>query len=307
MSTESDIFLIGVNGPKGSVIKMLNAAICNVGNGNVIEPDDDIKAINLKLEGFSGRDGHDIGIFDLFDRKCMEDEAILKKKENFYAKRNACLNCPFDCPNSKRNPGIPPLGFESQEEEYQKMSEFCPWPEPFYAEDASPEPNRYIEIVRVEESGKDLTAKFSWYMFECYGPDDWGTWEDIARLYGCSVFIDDNYFRNGAFIRFESATVIEPGGKDTIRLESGKTEQEYDAFMDKLAELYPERYSPVRDRYLQEKAARREDALNRVENEIAGIKVDDPVQEKHQPEDDGKWIDEVLNGDENYYRPRPNC
>lgn len=253
MSVESDIFYIGVTGPRKNVIRMLNAAIRNVGSGDVITDCDDIDTINLKLKEFQGRGGHDIGVFDLLDEACMRDELILEKKAAFFSKVKACETCPFDCPNSKRSPDIPPVKFKSEEEEYQRISEYCPWDTPFDAENANTEPDRYIEIVRVEAREKEYTALFSWYLYECYGPNEWGEWEDIARLYDCHVFIDDVYYRNGEFIRFECATIIEPGGIKKVRLESGKTEKEYDEFMDKLAELYPDRYLPIRARYLKEK------------------------------------------------------
>ena len=238
MSVEQDIFLIGVTGSRQNITRMLNAVIRNVVSGEVIVDGDDIEAINLKLKAFTGREGRDIGVFDLFDEECMKDEVVQKKKEAFYYKVKACMNCPYDCPNSKRISDAQPLEYGTKE-----MEEYCPWPDPCYAEDAPTEPHRYIEIVRVEEGEKGYTAKFTWYLFECYGPHDWGDWADIARLYDCRVFIDDNYYRNGVFMRFESATIYEPGGEEH-RFESGKTSKELDEFMDKLAELYPERYNP---------------------------------------------------------------
>ena len=116
-----------------------------------------------------------------------------------------------------------------------------------------PRPDRYIEIVRVEESAMGYTVKFSSYLFEDIFPEDWADWDDIARLYGCYVFIDDMYQRNGKFVRFESTTVYEPGG-EMRRFESGSSKEELDAFIDMLAERYPERYVPMRERYLGEDA-----------------------------------------------------
>ena len=258
MSVEHDIFLIGVTGARKNIARMLNAAIRNVADGAPIVESDSIEAINLKLGYFTGREGHNIGVFDLFDEECMKDEVVVGKKEAFYNRVKACANCPFDCPNSKRSPDTPPLTFESQEEEYQKMYEYCPWPDPYDAEDAPSEPNRYIELVRVEEGEKGYTAKFTWCLYECYGPTDWAGWEDIARLYDCRVFVDDDYYRNGQFIKLDSATIYEPGSGKMQRFESGTTREEYDKFIDKMAELYPERYIPIRTRYLKEKEDEKE-------------------------------------------------
>ena len=253
MSIGQDIFHIGVTGSRKNITRMLNAAIRNVAGGDPIVESDDIEAINRKLDYFTGRKGHDIGIFDLFDEECMKDGAVIGKKEAFYNRVKACETCPFDCPNSKRSPDIPPLTFASEEEEYQKMYEYCPWPDPYYAEDAPSEPNRYIEIVRVEEGMNDFTAKFSWYLGEYSGPSDWADWEDIARLYDCRVFVDDKYYRNGQFIGYESATIYEPGSGKMQRFEAGATKKEQEDFLHKLAELYPERYSPLLGEFLKEK------------------------------------------------------
>ena len=252
MSVEQDIFLIGVTGSRKNITRMLNAAIRNVAAGDPIVKSDDIEAVNLKLNYFTGREGHNIGIFDLLDEECMKDEAVIGKKEAFYYRVKACANCPFDCPNSKLKSDVQPLEYGSKE-----MEEYCPWPDPYDAEDAPTEPNRYIEVVRVEEGTNDYTAKFSWYLYESFGPSDWADWEDIARLYDCRVFVDDDYYRNGEFMRFESATIYEPGG-EKHRFESGTSGKEYDEFMNKLAELYPERYRPLRTRYLKEKEDEKE-------------------------------------------------
>lgn len=252
MSVEQDIFLIGVTGSRKNITRMLNAAIRNVAAGDPIVESDDIEAVNLKLNYFTGREGHNIGIFDLLDEECMKDEAVIGKKEAFYYRVKACANCPFDCPNSKLKSDVQPLEYGSKE-----MEEYCPWPDPYYAEDVPTEPNRYIEVVRVEEGTNDYTAKFSWYLYESFGPTDWADWEDVARLYDCRVFVDDDYYRNGQFIRFECATIYEPGG-GKHRFESGTTGKEYDEFMDKLAELYHERYRPIRARYLKEKEDEKE-------------------------------------------------
>jgi hypothetical protein len=214
MSVEQDIFVIGVSGSRKNIIRMLNAAIRNVAGNDPIVENDNIEVINLKLGYFTGHEGHDIGIFDLFDDECLKDKAVIKKKESSDAEA----------------------------------------------------PYRYIEIVRVEEGEVDYTAKFSWYLYETYEPSDWAGWEDIARLYDCRVFVDDDYYRNGEFIRFESATIYEPGG-EMHRFESGETRAEYDAFMDKLAELYPERYRPIRERYL--KAGEEEMAYQREMKRLA--------------------------------------
>ena len=108
----------------------------------------------------------------------------------------------------------------------------------------------------MEDGPKDnYTARLSYYVYECYGPDDYLHWDDIARLYKCCVWVDSDYYRNGRLMRFEAATIYEPidGNVKTTRLESGTTEEECDTFMETLAELYPDFYCPVRDEYFKKK------------------------------------------------------
>jgi len=262
MSIEGDIFNICVAGSRKSIIRMMNAVIRNAGSGKVIAEGDNIETINLKLGEFIGKGGKDIGKGDLLDESCMHDEVVQEKKNKFENRKKSCKNCPFDCPNAKRDADFTALkeleGID-EEEYYSKMEEYCPWDEPYDADNNDPddlEPDRYLEVVRVEDGPKDCyTVKFSWYLYECYGPNEYLDWLDIARLYNCIIFIDDNYYRSGSFIRFESATIIEEvnGLWKETRLESGSTDEEYDTFIETLAERYPERYRPIRDQYLQEK------------------------------------------------------
>lgn len=119
---------------------------------------------------------------------------------------------------------------------------------------------RAIEFVRVEDSGDDYIAKFSLYEYEEYYYADYADWSDIARLYGCRAFIDTNYHRNGRFLRFQQAVILEPeaDGVKTTVLESGETDEEYDRFFKQLAQLCPERYLPMQKQYLKEKADKQE-------------------------------------------------
>lgn len=279
MSVEVDIFSIGVTGSRESIIRMMNAVIRNAGSGKEIAEGDDIETINLKLGEFIGEGGKNIGRIDLLDAACMQDEVVQEKKKAFEDRIKACKNCPFDCPNAKRGPDFAaPRELDGIEgEEYdKKMNEYCPWDDPYQAEGTDPddlEPDRYIEIVRVEDGPKgNYTAKFSYYIYECYFPDEYLEWLDIARLYDCLVFIDDNYYRNGQFMRFEVATICEPidGIWKETRLESGTTDEEYDTFLETLAEQYPDRYRPLRDLHFKEK----EDEKERIRlQDERGIKV----------------------------------
>lgn len=266
MSVEGSIFKIGVVGARESIIKMMNAVIRNVGSGKEITKGDDVEAINLKLGGFIGKGGKDIGMVDLLDETAMQDKMVQEKKHAFEDRVKACKNCPFECPNAKRDDDfVAPKELEGLDEEefYAKEREYCPWDDPYDAENTDPdnlEPARYLEVIGVEDGPKDnYTARLSYYVYECYGPDDYLHWDDIARLYKCCVWVDSDYYRNGQLMRFEAATIYEPidGNVKTTRLESGTTEEEYDTFMETLAELYPDFYCPVRDEYFKKKKRKR--------------------------------------------------
>ena len=263
MSVEGEIFNIGVTGSRKSIVRMMNAVIRNAGCGKEIAEGDDIEAINLKLGEFIGKDGKDIGTVDLLDETAMQDKKVQEKKQAFEVRVKACKNCPFECPNAKRDDDfVAPKELESlDEKEYHaKEREYCPWDDPFDAENNDPdnlEPARYLEVIGVEDGPKDnYTARLSYYVYECYGPDDYLHWDDIARLYNCCVWVDCDYYRNGRLMRFEAATIYEPidGNVKTTRLESGNTEEEYDTFIETLAERYPDFYRPVRDEYFKKKA-----------------------------------------------------
>ena len=204
---------------------------------------------------------------------------VQKKKKAFEDRIKACKNCPFECPNAKRDDDfVAPKELESLDEEeyYAKEREYCPWDDPYDAENSDPdalEPARYLEVIGVEDGPKDnYTARLSYYVYECYGPDDYLHWDDIARLYNCCVWVDSDYYRNGRLMRFEAATIYEPidGNVKTTRLESGTTEEEYDTFIETLAERYPDFYLPVRDEYFKKKAEEKDRV--RLEKE-RGIKI----------------------------------
>ena len=262
MSVDGDIFKIGVVGSRGSIIRMMNAVIRNIGSGKEIAEGDALETINLKLGEFIGEGGKDIGTVDLLDETAMQDDVVQEKKKAFEDRIQACKNCPFECPNAKRDADFvvsKELEGLDEEEYYAKEREYCPWDDPYDAENNDPddlEPARYLEVIGVEEGPKDnYSARFSVYVYECYFPDDYLDWSDIARLYNCCVFFDDDYYRNGRKMRFEAATIYEPkdGDVKTTHLESGTTEEEYDTFIETLAERYPDWYCPVRDEYFKKK------------------------------------------------------
>ena len=220
MSVETDMLYISVIGPKANVTRMLNEAIRQEGAGELIVEGDDIETINRKLIGKDGKPGMMVAYAELLDQKCLDEDAILMEKWQAAVEKH----------NQKLAAGEP------SDEEYESS----------------------LELFKVEEyDSASYEVEFSEYLSEWaydYECIDWAGWEDIARVYKCRVFVDDLYYRNGVFMRFDCATIYEPDGEEH-HFGSGSTREEYDEFMDKLVELYPKRYTPIRERYLEEKEA----------------------------------------------------
>ena len=129
-----------------------------------------------------------------------------------------------------------------------------------------------IELAKVVEYDSDsYEVKFSEYVpewvadFDCI---DWAGWEDIARVYKCRVFVDDDEYYNGAFWRFCGATVYEPvkGGVSKKCFEPQLDLEGYKNVYDELIELNPERY---RSKKLHDF----EDKITRMQNEVYREKI----------------------------------
>lgn len=123
---------------------------------------------------------------------------------------------------------------------------------------------RRIEFVRIEDDSPGLVAKFSYYLGEeCLYLEDMGypadyldsvtNWEAIALQYDCQVFLDDDWYSNGRFIRFGSATIYDASDGEIrkIHLESGSIydAEKYPFFLKTLAHLYPDHYGVNWDHY----------------------------------------------------------
>lgn len=119
---------------------------------------------------------------------------------------------------------------------------------------------RYLELVRIEDDAPGLIAKFSYYIDETalYDEDDDDEvkspgWDTVALQYNCQVFMDDDWYSNGRFIRFGAATIYDAseGEIRKLHLESGSIyeAEEYPVFLRTLAHLYPDHYGVDWDNY----------------------------------------------------------
>lgn len=236
MSVESDLFYISVIGPKANVTRMLNEAMRQEGAGELIMDGDDIETINRKLIGKDGKPGLMVTFSELFDEKCLDEDAILKKK--------------WQAAVEGKSDG----GYESS-----------------------------FELFEVEEDDSGLyEVKFSNYVDEAaayYECIDWAGWEDVARVYKCRIFLDDDEYYNGAFWRFCGATVYRPekGSVSMDRYEPRLDLEEYKRVFDELIELNPERY---RAKKIQDF----EDKITRMQNEVYREKINSILSQLYEPD-----------------------
>ena len=243
MSLYSDIFYTSLVGTKENVIRMLNAAICNVGTGNVIVDGDDLETINKKIKEEDGHYGLRIAFPDLLDEACMQDEQLLIKKNDFR---------------------IP------EDDEVFVYTARC------------------IDLEGVRESKDGYAVEFSHYEDEYGTYEDWMSWEDIARIYDCQVFMDDDEYRNGSFIGFCGTSIYTAtnGAVIKTRIEPELDLEKYNDSFNELIKLYPERYRHLKIRYFQDK-------INRLQNEItreeARIERDELMKSKSISINPTKW------------------
>ena len=117
-----------------------------------------------------------------------------------------------------------------------------------------------LELVRIEDDAPGLIAKFSYYIDEgalYYEDDDDDNesvdWDTVALQYNCQVFLDDDWYSNGRFIRFGAATIYDASDGEIrkLHLESGSiySAEEYPFFLKALAHLYPDHYGVDWDHY----------------------------------------------------------
>lgn len=257
MSLIQKITHISVTGTKGNVTQTLNAAIRNAGTGNIIVDGDDIETINQKV---INEDGLRIALPDLLDEIHMQDSLLIEKKKKY---ENLA---------------------DSDDDEVKDFLEIS-------------SNDRMIDILNVEEKGANCSVEFNLYEWEECKYFDWLSWEDIARLYDCCVYIDEELYRDGQFWMFCGSEVLESNDGE-IKKTSIDPELDLDAFNDafnKLIDLNPERYRLLKIRYL-------EDEIERLRNEIeheqvllaGGISPTPCKAEKNENEENVQLSDDDL-------------
>jgi len=209
-----DFTYTAVIGSKENIIRMLNAAIRNVGTGNEIAGSDDIEVINRKIKEQDGKYNLRIALPDLLEETVLQEDWA-KEKQAAFASRDNRVKC--------------------DDEEYY---------EEYYEDDFSTSV-RMIDIEGVYDEGGRFRAEF--LLYECENSSyyaDWLGWGDIARVYDCTVFVDNDLYNNGSFERYCSTMVFrkEDGVIRETRIEPNLNIDGYVFSLKRLSDMYPARY-----------------------------------------------------------------
>ena len=203
---------ITVYGSKENIIRMLNAAIRNVGNGTIslIEEGDDVATINekFKIKERIGWSYLHINVSDLLDEVSLKDSQLQSKKEAFFKEHNG----------------------------------------DGWSESLSKKPIG-IEWLEIKKTGCVV-------YFEVWrgGYADWLDWDEIARLYECSICIDEfeeipdwihtNSFQGTTIIEYKNGSVEKTSIMPRIGFDLNITEFEVE--FEKLIQFDPIRYRKVK-------------------------------------------------------------
>lgn len=218
-----DEFDISITGNKNGIIRMLNAAIRNVGTGNVILKDDDEDTINEKI----GESGLTVSIIDLIDEEGLRDSIIQEKKHDFEKK----LAYYQDVRDGK-------VPFDSQDE-----AEYAMYKADEMLDNMSD--GRMIELTGVIESNDalDLEVSMKFDLGEELGDlscPDWADWVDICRLYGRQVIVKDVQFLNDHFDEYCCCTIYKKTDDGSVNTTEFRPAQSVNNYIDDLRKIREE-------------------------------------------------------------------
>ena len=125
---------------------------------------------------------------------------------------------------------------------------------------------RMIALVSAGKTDKGFEIAFElWEEENCPIYSDWLDWGDIARVYGCTVFEDLELYRNGDFEDFQGSQIYGPtGGKvKETHIKPEHNLEEYAHQFNRLVEINPERYRPLKIRCFEHWIRRMNNEVNR--------------------------------------------
>ena len=200
--------------------------------------------------------GRGIALPDLLDEECMKDPVLQEKKRH------------FDELGFKR------FMLERRKKELTEKDledkDYLAYLEDTIGEEYSN--RRMFEFISASETDAGFAIEFKLLEIEnepVY--EDWLDWGDIARAYECTVFEDVELFRNGDFEDFCGTTVYEPedGTVKETRIAPEHKLEDYAHEFNRLIDLNPERYRPLKIRLFETWICRMK---NEVERERKAMK-----------------------------------
>lgn len=186
-----------VRGSKETIIRILNAVICNTGNSKRICMDDDVETINHKIQ--SEGDNGELVFYrhDLLDKKVVSDKKIQEKR--------------------------------------------------FAYEDNGYRPEEATQIDCVRTYGAEYAIDFGESEMEYEPYHDWVDWEDICRLYDCTIFSDVFVWDSGR--THQHTDLYEKVGDDEVKtthFSHGQDIWRIYNWPNALIEIDPNRYLPLK-------------------------------------------------------------
>ena len=198
-----------LTGSKASVIRMLNAAIKNVGDGKVITPEDSIETINARFH-FNDEDGHETWLHLLFhdflDMESIDNDAIKQRQRDF---TDWCEK----------------EGIAYNNYDYHIIVK--------YIIDKGDE---YEVELRLGDEVVDEEYNYL---------QDWAEWADLAKVYGAKIYVDVYHY--DTVPEFYGTKIYELVD-GTLKTTEIKPSYDLNKFFDnfyKLIELNPQRYKLV--------------------------------------------------------------
>ena len=194
-----------LTGSKESVIRMLNAAIKNVGDGKVITPEDSIETINAKFH-FNDEDGYETWLrllfHDFLDMESIDNDAIK-----------------------------------------QRQKDFTDWCEKENIDDNNYD--YAVVVRNILDKGNEFEVELSLGEDEYNYLQDWAGWTDLAKVYGVKIYVDVyDYDTVPEFCR-TTIYELEDGTLKTTEIEPSLDLNKFLDHFYKLIELNPQRYNPV--------------------------------------------------------------
>lgn len=205
MSYSSYLTKVSLTGSKASVVKMLNAAIKNVGKGDAILPEDSIEALNARFH-FSDEKGYEnrlrFHIHDFLTKESIDSDAMKLNRQdafNDWCKEEGVVN----------NADIA------------------------------------VVVNNVIDKGDDYEVELSLGEEEYEKLFDWAGWADLTEVYGVTIYADLYDFGTYPGYCGTTIHELVDGEVKTTKVEPSLDTEGFYKDFSTLIDLYPGRYKAV--------------------------------------------------------------